>query len=56
MSASKEPEAKLRPNEALQLTSAEAYGGIAVSAYRVASASVLVGRILSQPLAAELKR
>src|SRR5439155_6145169 len=43
-------------NESLQQPSARSSEVIAVSAYRVASASAQVSRILSRPLAAELER
>jgi hypothetical protein len=44
------------PNEALQLSSARVAEGLRLSAWRDASASEQVSRILSRPLAAELKR
>jgi hypothetical protein len=45
-----------QPNEALQLTSARAAEGLRLSACKDASASTLASRILSRPLAAELRR
>jgi hypothetical protein len=44
------------PNVSLQLTSARSAEGLRLSAYRDASASALVSRILGRPLAAELGR
>jgi len=44
------------PNESLQLPSARSSEGLRLGAYWDASASLLVSRILSRPLAAELER